>query len=178
LKVKVTLRASRQGVFELRPKIFFLDDKGTYKSYQFQPATLTVLELGPLAPAALSLERTVPKVTFPPEFRFETERAREVFHLLVKEFLTDYMSRRIYVDKAGWRSLMDLVRQMKIPRSALYGPEGREGPILSELERRGLVESRIFPKERGRGGAIKKVRVAYDNAIVKKIVEQTVVENK
>jgi hypothetical protein len=96
----------------------------------------------------------------------------------VKEFLIDYMSKRLYVDQAGWRSLLGIVRETEIPRSALYGRGGRDGPVLAELERRGLVESRIFTKERGRGGAIKKVRVAYDNAIVKKIVEQSVMENE
>ncbi len=177
-QVKVILKTSRKGVFELRPRLFFVDDRGNYKSYRFQASTLTVTELEVPVPTPLSGEMAPPKMAPAAEFRFETERAREVFHCLVKEFLSDYMSKRIYVEKAGWRSLMDLVREMKIPRSALYGPGGRDGPTLSELERRGLVESRIFPKERGRGGAIKKVRVAYDNAIVKKIVEQTVVENK
>ncbi len=112
------------------------------------------------------------------EFRFDTERSRAVFRLLVREFLIDYMSKRLYADAAGWRTLVQIVRETKIPRSALYGPQGRDGPVLAELERRGLVESRIFPKERGRGGAVKRVRVAYDNAIVKKIVEQSVIENK
>ncbi len=69
---------------------------------------------------------------------------------------------------------MDLVRETKIPRSAVYGPRGRDGPVIVELERRGLVESRIFPRERGRGGAVKKVRVAYENEIVKRIVEESV----
>ncbi len=73
---------------------------------------------------------------------------------------------------------MDLIEGTKMPRSALYGPAGRNGPVLSELEQRGLVETRIFSKERGRGGSVKKVRVAYDNAIVKRIVEQTVIQNK
>ncbi len=177
-QVKVSLRAIHKGVFQLRPRLFYADDRGAYKSYQFPLTTVSVLELGTPVTTPLSMEMALPKIALPAEFRFETERAKEVFQCLVKEFLSDYMSKRIYVEKAGWRSLMDIVRQMKIPRSALYGPEGREGPILIELDRRGLVESRIFPKERGRGGAIKKVRVAYDNAIVKKIVEQTVVENK
>ncbi len=177
-QVKVILKTSRKGVFKLRPRLFFVDDRGNYKSYRFQASTITVMELEISVPTPLSVEMAPPKIGLPVEFRFETERAREVFQCLVKEFLSDYMSKRIYVEKAGWRSLMDLVRQMKIPRSALYGPRGRDGPTLSELERRGLVESRIFPKERGRGGAIKKVRVAYDNAIVKKVVEQTVVENR
>ena len=72
---------------------------------------------------------------------------------------------------------MDVIRDLKIPRSSFYGPGGRTGPALAELERRGLVETRIFPKERGRGGEIKRVRVAYENSIVKQIVEKAVMQN-
>ncbi len=174
-QVKVSLKAVRTGSFELRPRLFYVDDKGNYRSFQFQPATLTVLEHGITGQSISLAVHPVPaKVVIPEGFRFETERAREVFRCLVKDFLHDYMSRRLYVEKAGWRSLMDLVREMKIPRSAVYGPQGRDGPVIVELERRGLVESRIFPKERGRGGAVKKVRVAYENEIVKRFVEETV----
>jgi hypothetical protein len=117
-------------------------------------------------------------VRLSPEFKFKSERARPVFQHLVKEFLNDYMTRRIYVEKAGWRSLMEIVRDLKMPRSTLYGPGGRTGPVLAELERRGLVEARVFPKERGRGGEVKKIRIAYDNSVVKRVVEQTVIGNE
>jgi hypothetical protein len=177
--VKVEVRAARKGAAELRPRLFYIDDSGRYKTYQFRPTTVTVLDVGfPDKPIALVPQATPGSLTIGEEFRFDTERSRLVFQQLVREFLVDYMSRRLYVDKAGWRTLVQIVRETKIPRSALYGPGGRDGPVLAELERRGLVESRIFPKERGRGGAVKRVRVAYDNAIVKKIVEQSVIENK
>ncbi len=45
-EVKVSLRAKQKGTFELRPRILFVDEQGTYKSYQFEPATVTVRELG------------------------------------------------------------------------------------------------------------------------------------
>ena len=177
--VKLEVRAVRNGATELRPRLFYLDDSGTYKTYQFRPATLTVLDVGPPSkPIALAPEATPSTPNIGGEFRFDTERSRQVFQCLVREFLVDYMSKRLYVDKAGWRTLVQIVRETKIPRSALYGPRGRDGPVLAELERRGLVESRIFPKERGRGGSVKKVRVTYDNAIVRRIVERSVLENK
>ncbi len=177
--VKVQVRAVRKGAIELRPRLFYVDDSGIYKTYQFRPTTVTVLDVGPPSkPIALAPQARPSTTSIGEEFRFDTERSREVFQCLVREFLIDYMSKRLYVDKAGWRTLLQIVRETKIPRSAVYGPRGRDGPVLAELERRGLVESRIFPKERGRGGAVKRVRVAYDNAIVKKIVEQSVIENK
>ena len=177
--VKVQVRPVRKGTTELRPRLFYVDDSGTYKTFQFRPTTITVLDIGPpVKPLALAPEMTPTTLSLGGEFRFDTERSRQVFQALVREFLIDYMSKKLYVEKAGWRTLTQIVQETKIPRSALYGPRGRIGPVLAELERRGLVESRIFPKERGRGGSVKRVRVAYDNAIVRRIVEQAALENK
>lgn len=171
-EVKLSLRANRKGAFNVSPRAIYVDEKGNYKSTNLQPLFLTIREPG--ISAGL---QAPPTVHVPDEFRFENERSREVFSRLVKEFLDDYMTRRIVMEKAGWRSLMDVIRDLKIPRSALYGPSGRTGPVLAELERRGLVETRVFPKERGRGGEIKKVRVAYENTIVKRVIDRAVMEN-
>jgi tetratricopeptide (TPR) repeat protein len=45
-EVKVSLKARHKGTYELRPRILFVDEQGNYKSYQFEPATVTVRELG------------------------------------------------------------------------------------------------------------------------------------
>ncbi len=45
-EVKVPMRALTKGTFEIRPRILFVDDKGSYRSYDFEPAALTVRELG------------------------------------------------------------------------------------------------------------------------------------
>ena len=178
-QVRMPIKASQAGSFEFHPRLSYVDDRGNYRSCSFPTKTLSIIEVGqPQKPISLEAGATPSAPRLPLEFRFETLRAEEVFRLLVREFVRDYMSKRLFVDKAGWRSLMDLVNETKIPRSALYGPGGRDGPVLQELQRRGLIETRIFPKERGRGGSVKKVRVAYDNAIVKRIVEQTVIQNK
>ena len=66
---------------------------------------------------------------------------------------------------------MDLVRDLELPKRALYGDEARDGRVIRELERRGLIEVRIFPAERGRGGEVKRVRVAYNNDPVRRYVE-------
>ena len=39
-----------------------------------------------------------------------------------------------------------------------------------------MIEARVFPKERGRGGKILKVRVSYDREIVKRQVDQKVLK--
>ncbi len=45
-EVKVPIKATKKGIFEIRPRILFVDEKGTYRSYDFEPAALTVRELG------------------------------------------------------------------------------------------------------------------------------------
>ncbi len=45
-EVKVTLRAARKGAFELRPRLLFVDEKGNYRSYDFEPRALAISELG------------------------------------------------------------------------------------------------------------------------------------
>ncbi len=199
-EMRIILRPVAKGAFELRPRVFFADDKGNYRWHNFGPVELTVGELGLSGwlrgpggwgkrketvkgvtvaepPSPLPTVGVMPTVEIPSGFQFETERSKEVFHFLVREFVKDYMARRIYSEKAGWRSMMDVIRALKLPRSALYGAGGGSGPALSELERRGLIERRVFPEERGRGGDITKVRVAFGNAIVKDLVERAVMEN-
>ena len=200
-EMRIVLRSAQRGLFHLRPRAIFTNDQGNIRRFEFEPVELLVEEFGtkgwlrgPItgestkssttvtdeiskSPLASTVEEVPPVVNVPPEFRFETERARDVFQKLVDEFLYDYMTKRLYIDAAGWRSLMDLIEKTKIPRSSLYGPEGRDGPVLAELERRGLVETRIFQGERGRGGEIKKIRVAYGNEIVKGIVQRAAMRN-
>jgi hypothetical protein len=45
-QVKIALKALRKGAYKLRPRILFVDDKGSYRSYDFEPTEVTVSELG------------------------------------------------------------------------------------------------------------------------------------
>ncbi len=45
-EVKIPLRGTRKGTYQLRPRVLFVDEKGSYRSYEFAPATVTVRELG------------------------------------------------------------------------------------------------------------------------------------
>ncbi len=45
-EVKILMRAVRKGAFELRPRVLFVDEKGNYRSYEFEPAAVTIRELG------------------------------------------------------------------------------------------------------------------------------------
>ncbi len=44
--LKIPLKARRKGSYKLRPRIMFVDERGNYKSYDFDPVALNVRELG------------------------------------------------------------------------------------------------------------------------------------
>ena len=162
-EIKLIVKPVLKGQIRVNPKIRYLDESGRYKSYGPEGIELVVKEAD--VPDWL---RETGKVPVGPELRFGTERAREIFRHLVKAFSEDYFSRGLNTEKAGWRSLMSLVRESGLPRSALYGRSGGRSRALSELEGLGLVEMRVFTDERGRGGTITKARLAYKNAILRK----------
>ena len=175
--VRVCLRSGRKGAFELRPRIVLVGDDGSERSCEFEPVALMVRESSLPESFRSTISEFESRISAAPNSWFETSRGRRVFEHLVKVFLRDYMSKGLYSERAGWRSLMDIVREVKIPKSAFYRKGGGDGAVLVELERRGLMERRIFPEERGRGGAITRIRLAYENPEVRKFVKQAVFEN-
>lgn len=73
---------------------------------------------------------------------------------------------------------MQIIKQAKASKSGVYSAGGRREPAISELERRGLVETRVFPGERGRGGRIQKMRISYEKETVKRYIDQQVMKIK
>jgi len=61
-----------------------------------------------------------------------------------------------------------------LSRHSVYGDERSRGRAITELESRGLIEARVFPKERGRGGKITKVRIFYEKETIKRHVDQEI----
>jgi hypothetical protein len=104
---------------------------------------------------------------------FEKPGSRAAFDYLVSSFIDDYMKKRLYSEQSGWRSLIQISQEGKVPQGALYGRGGNYGPVIAELQRRGLIEVRTFTGQRGRGGDVIKVRVAYDKEPVKQFVDTT-----
>ena len=45
-EIKIPMKAVRAGIFQLRPRIMFVDQKGKYLTYEFGPASVTVTQLG------------------------------------------------------------------------------------------------------------------------------------
>jgi hypothetical protein len=45
-ELKIVLKPKAQGVFQLKPKILYIDENGKYKSHEPEPISITVKELG------------------------------------------------------------------------------------------------------------------------------------
>jgi len=149
-QVKIQLKPVRDGTFTISPTTWFTDEKGTYRSHKIEGVSLTV--------GTPIREQTSPVMAF-----------------LGSAFVEDYMAKRLTAEYAGWRTLMDIVETLQIPKAQVYG-DARYGHTfgrsLEDLVKRGLVEYRIVPGVRGRGGNVMKVRVAYDREPVKKMVNE------
>ncbi|UCE95785.1 MAG: hypothetical protein JSV51_08775 [Candidatus Bathyarchaeota archaeon] len=155
--IKRRLQATQSGATSLSPPITYVDEEGKFKACKPKPANIFVH----------------PKLTF----EFKTEAAQRAFNFLVKSFVEYYMKRRFSLEKSGWRTLMEIVRQCKVSKSSVYGGKGKHGIAITELERRGLVEGRVFPGERGRGGKILKLRIAYEKEPIERLVDQQIMKN-
>jgi CRP-like cAMP-binding protein len=126
------------------------------------------------APQAAS----APPLAIDDTIEFKSNEARLLFDHLVKAFTEDYMVRRLYFEQAGWMSLSALAKATGVPRATLYGENGNFGSMMNELLARGLVETRTFTGERGRGGEVLRVRIAYDKEPVKWYVDRDVLRGK
>ncbi|MDE1853443.1 MAG: alpha/beta fold hydrolase [Thaumarchaeota archaeon] len=103
-------------------------------------------------------------------FEFTSERSRVIFEQLASDFVRDYMLENYMEEKSGWRSTVEIAHETGIPVSSLY-PKGRGAAApFRELWNRGILEMRVSPGERGRGGEITKVRVAYGKMPVREYV--------
>ncbi len=164
--VRMVFRPTQKGRVRFSPRVLYLAESGKRLFSSSDPVELTVGDES----GTIGEPSTI--IRAPSEFLFETREAQSVFAYLVKAFSQDYIERRLYVDASGWRGLMDLVRDLGLPKRAVYGDDARDGRVIRELERRSLIEVRIFRAERGRGGEVKRVRVAYKKDLVKNYVER------
>lgn len=107
----------------------------------------------------------------PEEFEFGSGRGKVIFDQLASDFLKDYMSLNFMEEKSGWRSVTEIARETGIPVSSLYSKSPGSAKSLRELRKRGLVEMKLSPGERGRGGEVTKIRIAYDKSPVRSYIE-------
>jgi KaiC/GvpD/RAD55 family RecA-like ATPase len=104
------------------------------------------------------------------KFEFDSERTNLIFDHLASDFLRDYMELNYMQEKSGWRTIGEIARETGIPVSSLYTRGHGPATPFRELSKRGLVEIRISPEERGRGGEVTRMRVAYEKDPVREYV--------
>jgi hypothetical protein len=109
-------------------------------------------------------------------FEFESAAAQKVFSYIIEAFVEDYMHRKMSLESSGWRTLTETIKHGGVPKSTVYNARGGMGSAISELENRGLLEVRVFPGERGRGGRILKVRPEYGKETIKRYIDQNVMK--
>ncbi len=158
--VKLSVQALKAGAYEFDPEILYLNEAGEKKV-----AKTNLLKINVVA-NPLESSRNIAK-TEPIKIEFESDTSRRAFDFLADAFFEDYKKHRLTYDRSGWRTLMDLIREGKVPKNRIYGKSGRQGTALTELERHGLIEIRVFEGERGRGGKIIKVRIAVEKENVR-----------
>jgi tetratricopeptide (TPR) repeat protein len=186
ITVKFSLKANKPGRYSFSPELFFEDQLKNVASHKLRQVIITIHPA--IEPKKNQNEESLQLIpTEQPfivphdsltEYEFKSEYSRKVFDLLACSFVEDYMRLRLSLEKSGWRTMMDAVKHAKVPSSAVYGRKGQLGKAIAELQHRGLVETRYFPGERGRGGHIMKLRICYEKEPVKRYVDLRVAKNK
>ncbi len=136
--------STTESLISLRPKVLFQDSSGSKRDRMIEPKILP---------------------------------GSSIIRFLAGSFIRDYTERKLEPNSCGWRTLMQIVNGLKIPKSHVYGEPryGRAfGKQFDRLVRTSLVEYRVFPGERGRGGEITKTRVHMENQLIKNYIQQSI----
>lgn len=163
--IKLKMALLKEGVYDLDPFLTYVNDSGETRTSRGKPITVTV--------RLVSSEDRLESAAEPSRaFDFKSEAAEKAVTFLVGAFKEDYVSRRMPPEKSGWRTLMEVVKKTRVTMYSMYGRSGRGGKTTLELERLGLIESRFFPGERGRGGHVLKIRICYEKENVKRWINR------
>ena len=146
LKIKASF--SRAGVFKLEPSVSYTDDLEVTKMKKANIISITA-QLNP-RPAEIANHLV--------KLQFDSIAAEKAFRYLVDALKLDYSS-KIPLEKSGWRTMMQVMKGAKISKHSLYGQSGHGGDALANLVSLGLIESKRFSGERGRGGHALKLRI-------------------
>ena len=82
--IKLNIQIAKEGVFNLSPKIVYVDDLGETKTCELKSISITV------KPNPSSAEEEKATETEHPTIEFKSEAAQKAFEFLVKSFIEDY----------------------------------------------------------------------------------------
>jgi hypothetical protein len=149
--IKINAQATEPGTITLNPRVVFVDDTGRFRTCKPKPVRMTVK----------------PRQSF----NFRTKSAEAILNFLASSYSEDN-GKKLPLDLCGWRSLAEVMKNGKLPRSSVYRVGGGRGSAVAELENRGLIEAKMISGERGRGGTIVKLRVCSEKEDIKRYVDQ------
>lgn len=155
--ITLSFQAKYPGEISLNPKVIYIDDFGKTKMCNTKNIQIVVEPI-------ISTKVEV--------IEFKSDYAQKAFNFLIEAFLEDYLKHKLPLEKSGWRTLMEVVKNGQVSKHSMYGRSGRGGKVTSELEHLGFVESRFFLGERGRGGRVLKIRVCHKKGNVKQFLDQ------
>ncbi len=146
--IRLLVQVREMTGISLSPRVIYVDEFGNFKTVK------------------------VEEVKILPVVKFESKEAQVIFNYLVNAFVKDSVKRRLSIEKSGWRSLPQIINEVGVSKRSLYGPGGRLGTGLSELQRKSLIDLRAFRGERGRGGHILRVRISHRKELVKRCIKE------
>ncbi len=163
--LKLSFQAPSAGTFALMPQVRYVsDEEEESKTSEPKPITINII-----TPHLNESENTN---QIEPQIKFKSDTSRQIFGYLVSAFNDDHTRRRFTQEQSGWRTLMEIAKEAKVSKNRLYRSPGQHGSAIAELELQEIVETRLFQGERGRGGKITKVRVAYEKTNVRREIYQ------
>ena len=152
--IKLRLLFEAKGIYKLEPTVIYIDDLGETKQCAAEPIAV---RCGMRVIKGSLIESDV----LPSNF-VKSEVSKLALGYLVNAFKEDFQNRKMPFEDSGWRTMMEIVRNAHISMHSMYGRGGRTGKAKLELERLGIVESKLFKGERGRGGRVLKLRICNE----------------
>jgi len=166
--IKIKGSFQKAEVYNLDPILYYTNDLGESRTAKAKAIKINV-QLGPSEKETKDIAELLRD-----KIEFKSEVAEKAFDFLVKSFIEDYYGRKLPKEKSGWRTRMELVRNAKVTLHSVYGRSGRGGKVTSELNNLGLIESRFFLGERGRGGRVFKMRICPEREPVKRRINRQI----
>jgi hypothetical protein len=80
-------------------------------------------------------------------FSFESDETEKIFDYLLKSFVNDHYGKKSPIDSSGWRSMVEIVKNIGARSTSLYSP--RSSILLRDLIKRGAVERKFFQRKEG-----------------------------
>ena len=119
--IKLTLRPAKPGIIEICPSVTYTDNQGQLRVNQLKTIALTV------NPTPSDPKATPHGINVQSEIELSLVLSVKTFDYLVSSFKEDYLRKKLPLERSGWRTLMDIVKEAGVSRYSVYGTSGNRG---------------------------------------------------